>query len=193
MRIIVFILFLLVSKVCFATDLGDLSQLDDYFAHLKEFKYEMANEELVKVDDERLNSELELLTDLLYNGITGDTILLKPVAADNSEDSFFRTINLLNQGYYQIFFKSDKSKAYQFFYEAIKIADEIGYTPLKKRSLLAMLKYFHNEIARNNLDYTVYLERYKDLRSDGIDDLWLTIYQLIFSSADVKGLQANYF
>lgn len=189
MRYKLLILLFLTSTLS-ASTLVQNNHLDAYFLSIKTLDFDKANKHLLKIDS-KLGQELELLTKLLYYGFAGKDQNLTPnkVASNNQ---LIKTIQLLNNGYYTLFYTSNKQDAYAYFHEAINLSQQINYDPLERQALLAMLEYFKNEVARNNFNYSVFLTQYQKLAIDIYDKAYFLIYDLIFTSAMLE-VDENYF
>lgn len=172
----------------------NLHKLDSIFFNIKSHNFSVAKSNLKKLDlgNKITQKQLTLLCDLLYLRETGDSLLLSVSKIPNSKDSFSVALNKLNLGYHELFFNSNKTSAYSHFYQALEHAKRINYKPLEKRAFLAILEYYSKEIARNNENYKLYVEKYENEQLDFYDFLWITVYKLIFYSAQVDGINNDY-
>lgn len=164
----------------------DTGLLDAYFQNLKELEYEEALLSTKDLENTSYRNALSTFAQLTYEGFTGNAADYEAVlTADGETDTFLEGIRLLSRGYYYFYFNTDRTAAYPYFYDALEKADETGYKPLQRRTLRAILEYFHHEIARNNTNYSIFLERYKELRSEIHDEVYHKIYESIFYSSEM--------
>ena len=187
------ILIILFFSIGHSTNSNDYSYLDSYFFQLKTLDYPQARSAALKAEDLLLQSELKLLTNILY--YSSEYEGRKPIEIQLSDNAnpFLLSINHLNLGYYDFYLVPDKSRVYSHFYSALQNAYKSDYKPLIKRCLLALLEYYHYEIAQSNLNFADYLNEYQNLKEDNIDAIWITIYQLIFLSSTITELNDEYY
>ncbi|WP_290568236.1 MULTISPECIES: sensor histidine kinase [unclassified Leeuwenhoekiella] len=160
--------------------------LDLYFQNLKELEFTAALSQAEQLENPVYKSTLQTFANLTYEGFTGDASDYRAILESTElSDPFLESIRLLNRGYYAFYFTSDRTAAYPYFYSALKQADQTAYKPLQRRVLLAILQYFHHEIARNNNNYDIFLNRYRDLIKDVHDEVLHKIYELIFLSSEI--------
>jgi len=164
----------------------NLSTYDAYFQALKELEHQEALSHLERIDDPKYTQPLEVFAQLTYEGFSGNS---KRYQADcvvrTSDDPFLNAVYQLNTGYYKFYFLQDRTAAYPHFYSALERANETAYAPLQRRALLAILQYFHHEIARNNNNYEVFLDQYQKLITDIHDQVYFQIYEVIFYSSEI--------
>lgn len=170
----------------------DFSDFDAYFQYLKELENQHAVEQLQTIADTTYAIPLKTFARITYQGFTGEAAEYASLCQERkSENPFLNTVYLLNTGYYAFYFSQDRTAAYPYFYAALKSANRTKYKPLQRRSLRAILQYFHHEIARNNNNYQVFLDHYKSLISDIHDQVYVQIYEVIFDSS-VLHVQSAY-
>ncbi len=166
--------------------------LDTYFHQLKSLEYEKAINTSKQINNDILKTLLQNLSLKLNNA---SSIYIQTNLADSIyyENALYKSLNNLNKGYYIFYQESDKSRAYKHFYEALLNAENTQNIPLIKRCLMAMLEFYHYDITQSNSDYKVYLEKYKKLISDNEDKAIYKLYELIFYSSSINGLDKDYF
>ncbi|MBA4053136.1 MAG: hypothetical protein C0490_00335 [Marivirga sp.] len=170
--------------------------LESYFSNLKHLKFEEAKRIALLEEDSLLRLEMVQLVDLLFYAGQRDRKYFEQsrgmplVVSDNNTLSVIR---FLNAGYYSLFYDQLKGKAYRNFYKAYQLANESGDPVLIKPCIYGFLKYYGFEIAQNSDSYLLYMQHLERLRSDPVDDLWLTIYKMIFYSKEIGDLDDTYF
>lgn len=168
--------------------------VEAYFYHLKSLEFEKAKHAVRLLSDERLKLELYRLSDILfYEGQQSRSSFKAPEVPAGKDKSFIHVVHLLGEGYLDLFYDKLKGASYKNFYEAHQIAKNINHKPLLKATLLALLKYYNFEIVQNSNDQDLYLSAYKALGSDVMDEVWITIYQMIFYSKTQGDLDPDYF
>jgi len=187
------ILILLLFKNSSATISEDYSYLDSYFYQLKSLAYKDSQSEIGKVENTDLRDELQMLADILYKASEYDGKIPKSIDSSDGIDHLILAVKHLNLGYYDFYQIPNKSKVYYHFYMAFQYAKESHYRPLIKRTILSLLEYYHFEIAQSNLNFRDYLNEYEKLKDDTLDEIWLTIYKLIFHSSTITELNDDYF
>ena len=164
----------------------DYAVYDGYFQDLKELRNLEADTQLAPDLDTLYAAPLKTFSRLTYEGFTGKAEgYAKSCASRKSADLFLNAIYLLNTGYFEFYFSKDRTASYPYFYNALKSSNKLGYAPLQRRALRAILQYFHHEIARNNNNYEVFLDQYKSLIADIHDQVYYQIYEVIFYSSEI--------
>ncbi|MEH6659563.1 sensor histidine kinase [Leeuwenhoekiella marinoflava] len=160
------------------------SKFNAYFQFLKELENQKAISQISGFKDTIYSVPLKTFANITYQGFTGDASEYQQLCREReSKNPFLNTIYLLNTGYFEFYFSQDRTAAYPYFYAALKSAAITKYKPLQRRVLRAILQYFHHEIARNNNNYQVFLDQYKDLIEDIHDQVYFQVYEVIFYSS----------
>jgi hypothetical protein len=164
-----------------------------FFQSLLKLEFEGAKKIAATEKDSALRSEMLQLTDILYyEGQIDKTRFNLKSEIDDDVDAL-SVIRELNSGYISLFYDQTKGNAFKHFYEAYQKANLIKDSPLIKTSLLALLKYFNFEIAQNSDAYLQYLDHFERLQTDTIDQVWTTVYKMIFHSKSLNELDSYYF
>ncbi|SHG44924.1 Histidine kinase-, DNA gyrase B-, and HSP90-like ATPase [Chryseolinea serpens] len=171
------------------------NDLEPYFSALKQLKFNEAKHVALLEEDSALRIEMIQLADLLFYAGQRDKKYFVPSESAPSGVNKERILIFrnLNRGYYSLFYDQLKGNAYKSFYEANHQAQKLDDSALVKASVYAFLKYYGFEIAQNSNSCLVYVKSLERLRSDRIDDLWLTLYRMIFYSKSINGLDRAYF
>ena len=186
MRLLLPCLVLLFTILTAAGQQTNRDILNSYFQNLKELEYAAALSQIKQLENPVYQTTLENFANLTYEGFAGNALDYREIVESAEiSDPFLESIRLLTRGYYAFYFTSDRTAAYPYFYSALKQADQTGYKPLQQQVLLAILQYFHHEIARNNNNYAIFLNRYRDLIEDVHDTVLHKIYELIFYSSEI--------
>lgn len=192
MRKWIAILSCLLSSSAFATGPENLRQ---FFLSLKKLDFQEARQNALLEADDILQFEMRKLADILfYEGQINKmyfNVLENNVPAN--ENLLLYSIRELNTGYVSLFYDRLKGNAYKHFYKAYQSAKESENPFLLKACLLALLKYYNLEIAQNSDAYLPYLKHFESLQSDPSDQVWTTIYKMIFFSKSLAKLDDNYF
>ncbi len=192
MKIWVFTFFCLQPFLIFGFDDNDLST---FFFHVKSLEFSKARSTLNSITDKDIKNELSLHLDILYfeGQNQNDIVLIDKDDAQNKKTYRLQILRLLNQGYHSLFNGELAKLAYKNFYQAYELANTYEDPILQKTCLLAFLKYYNFEIAQNSNDYLNYLQRFKQLKTDQTDAIWITIYEMIFHSKSLTNLDTTYY
>ncbi|RIV72106.1 tetratricopeptide repeat-containing sensor histidine kinase [Flagellimonas aequoris] len=187
-------IFLLIPWIIFASHQEEELL---FFKHLKSLEFDEAINISKKIDDDKLSSEFHLLAEVLYfEGQKELSYFLKKI--DQQDDKVIAENELgvvinLKLGYLDLFYNRANGNAYKYFYQAYTIANYLNKSYLRKACLLAFMKYYNYEIAQNSEAYKPYLEEFTKIIDDNIDEVWATIYQLIFYSKTLNEFNEHYF
>ncbi|WP_161991937.1 sensor histidine kinase [Flagellimonas algicola] len=164
--------------------------MERYFFYLKSLEFDNGNKTANKIQDVNLQIALIQLAEVMY--YSGNRQIkpnvLQNQLKDEELDKITKVVRFLTSGYTYLFYDKVKGNAYRSFYDAYNLSIEIGEEFLIKASLLALLKYYNFEIAKNSDAYLPYLNLFKDLAKDTIDEFWVLLYEVIFLS---KSLEEN--
>ncbi|MEA1785813.1 sensor histidine kinase [Arenibacter sp. GZD96] len=187
------LIFVLVIFPLFLRGIG-ADPVDLVLAHLRSLEFEKAKLHIAQVAQKDLAQELTTLHDLLYFAGQRDSTFFSLGSHNRlQEASIPHVVQLLNKGYYALYYHKTKSDAFAFFYEALKMAKSQKNRVLQKAALQAVLEYYRIEIAQNSQHQERYLEEYKRLSSDEIDRLWGVLYQIIFTTKTLGSLEDEYY
>jgi signal transduction histidine kinase len=166
-----------------------LNPLASFFEYLKQQEFEKARASLAALDNRRQEHLLAYLSDLLYYGGQQplNKIRLEP------ENDFEQAILHLTNGYYELYYTTDKSDAFKNFHEALEIARMLKHVPLIKASLLAIFEFYHSSIVQNSAQFEIYLTEYRALKPDATDRIIIGLYTLIFLSQTADNPDVEYF
>ena len=185
--------FLFFTVPCFST-VQTVNEIDKVFFDFKSLQFEEAGIEIKDVKNEELKSELLRLKDLMYYAGQKDSTYFKTNGYSvNTEENLLGAIKMLSAGYFELYYHKTKGEAFKFFYEALQISKRLKIVSLQKASLMAILEYYHIEIAQNSRVQERYLKEFKALRSDAEDTIWINIYSLIFYTKTLETLNPDYF
>lgn len=185
------IILLLATRFLYA----ETGELNSYFSDLKALNFKEAKQVALAVRDSAMSAEMTRLCDLLYFAGQKQKTFFPPqdVNSLESKDKALSVIRLLSAGYFDLFYDQTKGNAYRWFYKARRLAAETGNTDLIKACTYAFLKYYGFEIAQNSDSHMQYLRELESLRSDPVDDIWITLNKMIFLSKTLTGLDTTYF
>lgn len=96
-----------------------------------------------------------------------------------------RLINLLSQGYYQLYSDPYNWSSFERFSEAYELAGLMNDTELEKLVLLGIIKVYNSEFYQSSEESEVYLARLKLLRNSKVDDFYIKSNELIFQLKNV--------
>lgn len=159
-----------------------------FFLNLASLEFDSARSSAILEKDSLMSVEMLQLTEILfYEGQRERSYFRlpeeKPVGESGIELSFIRA---LNAGYVSLFYDRIKDNAYKYFYQAYQLAKKLNNPILIKASLLAFFKYHQYEITQVSDSYNHQLAHFESLKEDYIDEVWLTIYKMIFFSKRPK-------
>jgi signal transduction histidine kinase len=170
-------------------------ELGLYFSNLKALKFKEARQVALAVHDSTMSAEMIRMCDLLFYAGQADKNLFQHQDVDSVENKnkVLLALQLLNAGYFDLFYDRTKGNAYRCFYKAQRLSQEIGDPDIIKACTYAFLKYYAFEIAQNSNSHREYLAQLESLRSDAVDDIWITLHKMIFLSKSLNGLDSEYF
>lgn len=167
---------------------------DSFFSNLRALRFEEAKRAAASISDTTLRGEMMNLADLLYySGQRDKKHFREPSTLTETDDKTLSVTRYLGAGYYNLFYDQLKGDAFRCFHHANRIATESGDAELIKACSYAFLKYHGFEIAQNSDSYQPYLHTLEELQSDNVDELWVTLYKMIFLSKSLSGLDTAYF
>ncbi len=165
-----------------------------FFLNLARLEFDVAKQNATIEADSNMRFEMLQLADILfYEGQKERTYFkLSETTADSKDLLFMR---LINDGYIHLFYDRVKGNAYKSFYGAYQLALESEDSSFIKASLLAFFRYYDFEKVQVSDSYQIHLDHFESLKEDFIDEVWLTIYKLIFYSKPLKsvGTDSRYF
>ncbi|MGD1944950.1 MAG: sensor histidine kinase [Croceivirga sp.] len=107
----------------------------------------------------------------------------------NKQEKF---IYLLIEGYQELYDEDASSlKAYKSFTEALQTAEELNKNHLVKAALMGMLDLLRREIFIGSKQFVPYLGHFKQLKSDDIDEVILSFYEVVFYSKADENLKIS--
>jgi signal transduction histidine kinase len=175
---------------------ADSDRVTEFFTAIKAFEFEKARRFAEAEMDSVMRSELLQLTDILFYAGQRNKSDFSEAQHDVVPDSDGNTLTflrLMNAGYYSLFYDHLKGNAYKHFYKAYALARKADDPAMVKVCILAILRYYNQELVQNSNFYQAYLEQLEELKSDRIDDVWLDIYRMIFYSKSLQELDDHYF
>ncbi len=172
-----------------------VKDLDKILSYYKVFRFEEASSLISGINDSLLEQELNTLGDLLYfAGQKDSTYFSISTSSQPKKATVINTIRQLNKGYYELYYHKTKGGAFRFFHQALAASKQLNHKSLQRAALLAILEYYHFEIAQNSEDQDNYLQDYKKISVNLMDEVRATIYAMIFHSKSLAGeLDAEYF
>lgn len=191
-RCIGLLFFLLLPGVTLATG---QEHLQSFFLDLSTLEFEKARQHAALEPDSILRSEMQQLANILYYEGQVDRTFFKLSDGKHpkKQETVLLLLRTLSAGYVSLFYDQTKGNAFRNFYAAYQLAREAGQPMLTKPCLLALLKYYNLEIAQNSDLYLPYLKHFESLQEDFPDNVWVTIYSLIFYSKTLTELDDYYF
>lgn len=187
MRLIATLIFLTLPWQPLKGSIGDPAQ--SFFKHLSELDFQKARHSAGLIEDQEIKTELFRLADIMFEAGQTTRPLLDTTTLD-PDNTTLAVIRHLQRGYISLHHDQLKGAAYKEFYSAYQLAISESDKTLIKACLYAMLEYHSDEIAQNSDVYMPYLDQLKIIKSDTIDDVWLSVYQSIFYSKNLKGLDS---
>ncbi len=187
--------FLLISPWTLLASFQEFSPV--FFDHLKNLEFAKAMRASAELKDDKLSFEFYQLAEVLYyEGQKDQSYFLKDLNYEKKEMDSHNEMNivkLLKGGYLDLFYNSGEGNAYRKFYEAYSLAKDLDKSYLIRACLLALLKYYNYEIAQNSEAYKPYLEHLAKISNDRTDEIWVTIYKMIFYSKTLQKFDNQYF
>jgi signal transduction histidine kinase len=98
----------------------------------------------------------------------------------NETPKEIRILNLLQLGYYKLYYTPYESETLKYFFEAREISKTLGNQDLQKITLLAILEFYHFEYAQTHNHYEKYLKELKFISKSPIEKCWVQLYTLYF-------------
>jgi signal transduction histidine kinase len=153
-----------------------------FFLGIAKLEFDSAKRNAISEEDDLMKTEMLLLTEILfYEGqISRTHFKLSEENSATTYDSELHWIRLLNKGYVSLFYDQKKGNAYKYFYASYQLAKELENPLLLRTSLLAFFRYYNFEIVQVSDSYKFHLDFFESLRKDQIDEIWHTIYKMIF-------------
>lgn len=171
---------------------ASINGIDKVLFELKSLQFEEAGVSIQLIKDAGLRNELIKLNGLMfYAGQRDSTYFKSP--SPYSDSDIKSAVKMLNRGYFELYYHKTKGEAFKYFYRALELSKKSGSISLQKVCLLGVLKYYHTEIAQDSQEQERYLREYRDLRSDEIDDIWISLYGMIFYSKSLVKLNPHYY
>ncbi|WP_411031259.1 sensor histidine kinase [Spongiimicrobium sp. 3-5] len=169
--------------------------IKSFFYHLKQLEFEKAKMVSYQLEDTTVRNELERLAEILYyeGQKERDYFQLVLVSNRETESKELSVIRSLQKGYLDLFYNRAQGSAYREFYAAYQMANDLNKPFLIKACLLAFFKYHNYEFAQNSDSYKAYLEHFKKISSDSMDEIWVSIYEMIFWSKSFVEFDEDYF
>jgi signal transduction histidine kinase len=184
---------LIFPSVLFA---AESERVTEFFISLKALEFERARRFAEMEKDSMMRSELLQLTEILFfagQRNSSDFIGARQEVVPGNDGSTLDFVRLMSAGYYSLFYDQLKGNAYRDFYKAYALARAGSNPVMVKFCILAILRYYNQELVQNSHFYQPYLEQLEELKSDKIDDVWLDIYRMIFYSKTLQKLDEQYF
>ena len=166
--------------------------LKTFFDATKIGDYKTALAYTNQLNDDDYKEALVYLIQLLEKKSNSSKVNINP----QNTDVEYKILAKLISGYEFLNYKKvDNLQAFKEFSIALRRSQKIKNTVLEKASLLAILNVFSTEIFIGSKVYLVYLDRFKELRSDSADEVNYIFNNLIFDSkeSEMDGLQVSYF
>lgn len=174
---------------------AETGELGSYFSDLKALKFNEARQVAFAMQDSAMRAEMLSLCDLLFYAGQKEkqSFPQHDINLIESGSKPLTIVRLLNAGYYNLFYGQTKGNAYRSFYKARHLAGETGDPHLIKASTYALLKYYGYEIAQNSDAHLEYLHQLESLRSDDVDEIWITLNKMVFLSKTLTGVDTAYY
>jgi signal transduction histidine kinase len=162
----------------------ETENLESLLLNLEKFEFNEARRNALVEKDHRIRFEMLKLVDILYyeGQIDSTTFKVSDEKFTNSAPNVLIWLQSLNGGYLSLFYKGAKGDAYKKMHRAYQLAQEFQNPALIKASLFAFFKYYNYELIYKSDSFEPHLKHFETLNKEKIDELWLTIYQLIFYS-----------
>lgn len=167
-------------------------ELKAYFDLIKNQDFEKALQIASKSEEGELKNVLIQLSELMSYKTYSSAVVISQ--NDSNELRFIKKLTLGYQSAYAS--KRNSLKAYNEFSEALGISEKIGSSYLTKAALIALLDLFGSEIFIGSKQYSPYLDRFIELKSDPIDEALVIMYSLIFftkADDDVNTIDGQYY
>ena len=161
-----------------------------YFHHLSKLEFTEAKKVAALEEDSLLRFETVQLAEILfYEGqLARANFELYDEKSHDEQNIELSFIRALNAGYVSLFYDRTKENAYKYFYYAYQVSKKLNNPVLIKASLLAFFRYHNYEIAQISDSYKNHLDHFESLKEDYIDEVWLTIYKIIYYTKLPKSL-----
>jgi signal transduction histidine kinase len=182
--------FLLLCK----TPLHSQSDFTDtsYFQLLLAIEYQKANQLTSVSGKDLLHQQAHSLSQILYK--SGQIAHQQLPLLDKDTPKETKVINLLQYGYYNLYYRPNEPETLKYFFEAYILSKNIKNDHFLKFSLLAVLEFYHFEYAQTHTRYKKYLKEFELLAQTPIEKCWAHLYRLYFlyqSIADVDEQAIN--
>lgn len=154
-----------------------------FYLNLAKLEFDAARKNASLEPDSVMKSAMTQLADILfYEGQKERTYFNVPEDPSVDENLELSFIHSLSAGYLSLYYDRGKSNSYKNFFQAFQQAKSLNDNRLIKTSLLAFFRYYNSEVAQVSDSYETQLRHFETLKEDFIDDVWLTIYRMVYYS-----------
>lgn len=152
--------------------------LSEFYTHLVNLEYQEA-ESLAKLHNNTPSGKEALsLAVVLYKA--GQVPHQPEPLITGKENKEAKVLNLLQAGYYNLYYHPNEPETLKYFFEAYDISTSIANINYRKTSLLAILEFYHFEYAQTHTRYKKYLVELNQLAQTPIEKCWAYLYHLYF-------------
>lgn len=163
---------------------------DQFFLHLSQLEFDKARQLGAAEKDSLLRFEMLQLADVLfYEG----QIARDSFNTDSEGQGRPSIIGLLRKGYINLFYDRAKGTAYRNLYDAYQLAKPGGNPTVIQACLLALLRYYNQEIGQDSHYHLPYLKQLERYQSNSTDRFWVIIYKMIFLTQSFQGVGDEYY
>lgn len=158
----------------------------DYFIQVDYLrKYQLGSLDLTapklsSIDKDRLQWQLDFLENFdVYNLIEEPSITEPQCNEECTIGQFYHYINLGDFNYYK--YHTENSKVKGYYQQALDFAKDIGNRQLECEAIKRILNLNRQSYLRDNITASEYLDRYKKIAYDEIEEAYYEYYNLILS------------
>lgn len=177
-------LFLLIYNSLFSKD------LKSYIFYIKNFSFEKAALVGKQNNDDLLTKYSELL--FFYGEKEKSFFKIQGISTNLNEKEEIILRNLYD-GKIEFLYNSNNLKSFKFYIKALTISEKINHIELTKLCLINILEIYRTEIFFGNNQYQIYLDKLNKLKSDYVDDYYVSYFNLVFYSKTIYDLNPKYF
>jgi two-component system sensor histidine kinase DegS len=152
--------------------------VSEYLQLLLDVEYQKATQLTTASDENLLHQQARSLSEILYK--SGQLPHLQLPLLGNKTPRETKIINLLQFGYYNLYYQPNEPETLKYFFEAYGLSINVANEDFRKASLLAILEFYHFEYAQTHTRYKKYLREFETLAQTPVEKCWAQLYRLYF-------------
>ncbi len=161
--------------------------LSEFYTNLVNLEYQEAKSLAKLHNNTSLGKEALSLALVLYKA--GQVPHEPEPLLIGKENKEAKVLNLLQAGYYNLYYHPNEPETLKYFFEAYDISTSITNIDYRKTSLLAILEFYHFEYAQTHTRYKKYLIEFDQLAQTPIEKCWAYLYHLYFLYQSIEKVE----